>query len=151
MISSTRIRRLLQDGYPERAAQELGRPWEVRGEVVHGDKIGRTLGWPTTNMWFGRHLEPARGVYAVRVALPDGRVVDGVANVGRRPTLGGDPQTRLETHLFDFDGDLYGQEIGVRLVGFIRPDAKFSGLEELTAAIARDAGDARRILGPGGA
>jgi len=151
VISSTRIRRLLQDGYPERAAQELGRPWEVRGEVVHGDKIGRTLGWPTTNMWFGRHLEPARGVYAVRVALPDGRVVDGVANVGRRPTLGGDPQTRLETHLFDFDGDLYGQEIGVRLVGFIRPDAKFSGLEELTAAIARDAGDARRILGPGGA
>ncbi len=146
VISSTRIRRLLQDGYPERAALELGRPWEVRGEVVHGDKIGRTLGWPTTNMWFGRQLEPARGVYAVRVALPDGRVKDGVANVGRRPTLGGDPQTRLETHIFDFDGDLYGQEIGVRLEGFIREDATFSGLEELRAAIAQDAAEARRIL-----
>lgn len=146
VISSTRIRRLLQDGYPERAAHELGRPWEVRGTVVHGDKLGRTLGWPTANIWLGRHLEPARGVYAVRVAMPDGTVCDGVANVGRRPTLGGDPETRLETYVFDFDGDLYGQEIGVRLVGFIRPDAKFSGLEELTEAIAQDAAEARRIL-----
>ena len=74
-ISSTRIRRLLQDGYPDRAAEKLGRPWEIRGEVVHGDKLGRVLGWPTANMWLGRHLEPARGVYAVTVALPDGREV----------------------------------------------------------------------------
>lgn len=146
VISSTRIRRLLQDGYPERAAHELGRPWEIRGQVVHGDKLGRTLGWPTANMWLGRHLEPAWGVYAVQVVMPDGAVLGGVANVGRRPTLGGDPQTRLETHIFDFAGDIYGREIGVRLVGFIRPDAKFSGLEELTAAIAQDAQDARRIL-----
>src|SRR3712207_383863 len=77
-ISSTRIRRVLQDGYPERATAELGRPWEVRGEVVHGDKLGRGLGWPTANLWFGRHLEPARGVYAVRVALPDGTLRPGV-------------------------------------------------------------------------
>lgn len=147
VISSTRIRRLLQDGYPERAAHELGRPWEIRGQVVHGDKLGRTLGWPTANMWLGRHLEPARGVYAVQVVMPDGSVLGGVANVGRRPTLGGDPETRLETHIFDFAGDIYGREIGVRLVGFIRPDAKFSGLEELTAAIAADAAEARRILG----
>src|SRR5918993_1586620 len=83
-VSSTRIRRALQDGYPERAAAMLGRPWEVRGEVVHGDKLGRELGWPTANLWMGRHLEPARGVYAVRVALPDGTAGDGVANVGRR-------------------------------------------------------------------
>jgi riboflavin kinase/FMN adenylyltransferase len=146
-ISSTRIRRLLQDGYPDRAAEKLGRPWEIRGEVVHGDKLGRVLGWPTANMWLGRHLEPARGVYAVTVALPDGREAKGVANVGRRPTLGGDPQTRLETYIFDFAGDLYGQEIGVRLVRFLRPDAKFAGLEELKAAIAQDVEDARAALG----
>jgi len=146
-ISSTRIRRVLQDGYPERATDMLGRPWEVRGVVVHGDKLGRVLGWPTANLWFGRHLEPARGVYAVTVALIDGRVAKGVANVGRRPTLGGDPETRLEVHLFDFADDLYGQEIGVRLVRYLRPDLKFSGLEALKAAIAKDAEEARAALG----
>jgi len=145
-ISSTRIRRLLQDGYPERAAEKLGRPWEICGPVVHGDKLGRVLGWPTANMWLGRHLEPARGVYAVTVALPGGTEAKGVANVGRRPTLGGDPQTRLETFIFDFAGDLYGQEIGVRLVRFLRPDAKFAGLEELKVAIAQDVEDAKAAL-----
>jgi riboflavin kinase / FMN adenylyltransferase len=145
-ISSTRIRRVLQDGYPERATAKLGRPWEIRGEVVQGDRLGRVLGWPTANLWLGRHLEPARGVYAVRVALPDGSVRDGVADVGRRPTLGGDPETRLETHIFDFDGDLYGQEIGVRLIRFLRPDAKFADLEELKAAIAKDAEEAHAAL-----
>ena len=146
-ISSTRIRRALQDGYPERATAMLGRPWEIRGEVVHGDKLGRVLGWPTANMWIGRHLEPARGVYAVTVALPDGTEAKGVANVGRRPTLGGDPETRLETYIFDWSGDIYGREIGVRLVKFLRPDAKFAGLEELKAAIAQDAENARAALG----
>jgi riboflavin kinase/FMN adenylyltransferase len=150
-ISSTRIRRLLQDGYPDRAAALLGRPWEIRGEVVHGDKLGRELGWPTANLWLGRHLEPAQGVYAVTVALPDGREAWGVANVGRRPTLGGDPQTRLETHVFDFAGDLYGREIGVRLLHFLRADARFAGLEELKAAIARDADNARAVLAGGAA
>ena len=145
-VSSTRIRRLLQDGYPERAAALLGRPWEVRGTVFHGDKLGRTLGWPTANIWLGRHLEPARGVYAVSVRMPDGAVVGGVANVGRRPTLGGDPATRLETHLFDWSGDLYGQEIGVRLVAFLRDDMVFDGLESLKAAIAADAAAARQVL-----
>ena len=146
-ISSTGIRRLLQDGYPERAAEKLGRPWELRGTVVHGDKLGRVLGWPTANIWLGRHLEPARGVYAVTVALPDGSEAKGVANVGRRPTLGGDPETRRETCIFDFAGDLYGQEIGVRLVRFLRPDAKFAGLDELKVAIAQDVEDAKAALG----
>ena len=145
-VSSTRIRRALQDGYPERAAAMLGRSWEVRGEVVHGDKLGRQLGWPTANLWMRRLVEPARGVYAATVALPDGREARGVANIGRRPTLGGDPETRLEVHLFDFSGDLYGQEIGVRLVRFLRPDARFGGLEELQAAIAADAAAARAAL-----
>ena len=145
-ISSTHIRRLLQDGYPERAARDLGRPHEIRGEVFHGDKLGRELGWPTANILLGRQLEPARGVYAVTAVLADGAVVPGVANVGRRPTLGGDPVTRLETHLFDWSGDLYGQEIRVRLHAFLRPDATFDGLDALKAAIAADAVEARRVL-----
>ena len=145
-VSSTRIRRLLQDGYPERAARELGSDWELRGKVFRGDRLGRELGWPTANILLGRHLEPARGVYAVTVVLADGAVVPGVANVGRRPTLGGDPVTRLEVHLFDWSGDLYGQEIGVRLHSFLRPDATFGGLEELKEAIAADAAEARRVL-----
>ncbi|MBP0494554.1 riboflavin biosynthesis protein RibF [Roseomonas indoligenes] len=148
-ISSTRIRRALQDGYPERAAALLGRDWEVRGVVFHGDRLGRELGWPTANIWMGRHLEPARGVYAVRAALPDGTLVPGVANIGRRPTLGGDPETRLETHLFDWSGDLYDREIGIRLVRFLREDMTFTGLDELKAAIAADAAGARAVLGIG--
>ncbi|MDB5384033.1 MAG: riboflavin biosynthesis protein RibF [Rhodospirillales bacterium] len=149
-ITSTRIRRALQDGYPDRAAEMLGHPWAIESEVVHGDKIGRVLGWPTANMWIGRHLEPARGVYAVRARLPGGLVVPGVANIGRRPTLGGDPQTRLETYLFDFSGDLYGQVLAVELLHFLRPDARFDGLEALKVAIAEDAVNARRFLGLSG-
>ena len=145
-ISSTHIRRLLQDGYPERAARDLGRLFELRGEVFHGDKLGRELGWPTANILLGRQLEPARGVYAVTAVLANGTEVPGVANVGRRPTLGGDPVTRLETHLFDWSGDLYGQEIRIRLHAFLRPDATFAGLDALKAAIAVDADAARRVL-----
>ena len=146
-VSSTRIRRVLQDGYPERAAAKLGRDWEVLGIVFRGDRLGRELGWPTANILLGRQLEPARGVYAVTVRLADGRVLPGVANVGRRPTLGGDAVTRLEVHLFDFAGDLYGQQIGVRLHRFLRPDERFDGLEALKAAIAADAAEARQLLG----
>jgi riboflavin kinase/FMN adenylyltransferase len=145
-VSSTRIRRAYRTATPNGRRQCSAGPWEVRGEVVHGDKLGRQLGWPTANLWMRRLVEPARGVYAATVALPDGREAPGVANIGRRPTLGGDPETRLEVHLFDFSGDLYGQEIGVRLVRFLRPDARFNGLEELKAAIAADAEAARAAL-----
>ncbi len=143
-VSSTRIRRLLQDGYPDRAAALLGRPWAIAGEVRHGDARGRTLGFPTANIPLGRHLEPARGVYAVRVRLPDGREVPGVANLGRRPTLGGDPESRLEAHLFDFAEDLYGQALEVSLLAFLREERRFAGLDELRAQIAADALAARR-------
>ncbi|MBI0433204.1 bifunctional riboflavin kinase/FAD synthetase [Roseomonas sp. KE0001] len=145
-ISSSRIRRALQDGYPERAAEALGRPWEIRGPVSHGDKRGRTIGFPTANVPLGRHLEPARGVYAIEAELADGTLVKGVANIGQRPTVGG-TESRVEAHLFDFTGDLYGQEIGVRLLHFLRPERRFAGLAELTAQIAADAAEARRLLG----
>jgi len=146
-ISSTRIRRELQGGYPERAAELLGRPFAVVGKVIHGDARGRTLGFPTANVALGRQVEPARGVYAVRARLADGREVAGVANLGRRPTLGGDPVSRLETNLFDFAGDLYGQVISVALLHFIREEKRFAGLEELRTQIAADCATARVFLG----
>jgi len=146
-LSSTRIRRVLQDGYPERATAELGRPWTIRGEVVHGDKRGRVIGFPTANVRLGRHLEPARGVYAVRMRLADGSCHKGVANIGRRPTVNAEPESRLEVHVFDYDGDLYGQEITVALLAYIRAEVRFSGLDALKAQIAMDAAEARRLLG----
>ena len=144
-ITSTRIRRLLQDGYPERAALLLGRPHTIRGEVMHGDARGRTIGFPTANIPLGQHLEPARGVYAVSARLPDGAVLKGVANLGQRPTVGG-TESRLEAHLFDFAGDLYGQELTVALHHFLRPEQKFASFEALTTQIALDAAEARRLL-----
>ncbi len=145
-LSSSRIRRLLQDGYPERAALLLGRPWAIEGVVAHGDKRGRTLGFPTANVALGRHLEPARGVYAVRVATPGGEIHDGVANIGRRPTVNAGLESRLEVNLFDFAGDLYGATISVALLAFLRAERKFGGLDELRAQIAADSAEARRLL-----
>ncbi|MBO1323747.1 bifunctional riboflavin kinase/FAD synthetase [Acetobacter sp. TBRC 12305] len=147
-FSSTRIRRLLQDGYPERAAEELGRPWFIRGEVQHGDKRGRLLGFPTANIALGRHLEPARGVYAVTIRLPGGHTRMGVANVGRRPTIDDGQESRLEVHLFDFEGDLYGQQLSVALHRLLRPEMRFASLDELKAQIALDALQARQLLAP---
>ena len=145
-ISSSRIRRALQDGYPERATAELGRPYAIRGPVTHGDKRGRTIGFPTANVPLGRHLEPARGVYAVTVRLSDGRVFRGVANIGRRPTVNSGPESRLEVNLFDFSGDIYGQEITVALHTYIRPETKFPSFEALKAQIVADAEEARQLL-----
>ncbi len=145
LISSSRIRRLLQDGYPERAALLLGRPYTIRGEVCHGDARGRTIGFPTANIPLGRHLEPARGVYAVTVRLPGGAEVNGVANIGQRPTVGG-LESRLEVHLLDFTADLYGQELSVALHHFLREEQKFPSFEVLKAQIAQDALQARSML-----
>jgi riboflavin kinase / FMN adenylyltransferase len=145
-ISATRIRRLLQDGYPERAATELGRAWTIRGKVSHGDERGRTIGFPTANIALGRHLEPARGVYAVTVRLPDGSWRRGVANIGRRPTVQEGPESRLEVNIFDFDADIYGAELAVALHDYIRPEQRFPGLDALNAQIAADAAEARGIL-----
>jgi riboflavin kinase/FMN adenylyltransferase len=144
--SSTRIRRALQDGYPEWATAQLGRPWAIRGTVAHGDKRGRTIGFPTANIALGRHLEPARGVYAVTVTLPDGTTHNGVANIGRRPTVNAGPASRLEVNIFDFAGDLYDQEVEVALHAFLRAEQRFAGLDALRHQIALDAAAARQIL-----
>jgi riboflavin kinase/FMN adenylyltransferase len=144
-ISSSRIRRLLQDGYPERAAALLGRSHTIRGEVVHGDARGRTIGFPTANILLGGHLEPARGVYAITARLPSGATHKGVANIGQRPTVGG-TASRLEANLFDFSGDLYGQDLTIALHHFIREEKKFPSFEALTTQIAQDAATARALL-----
>ncbi len=144
-ISSTRIRRLLQDGYPEHAAALLGRNHTIRGTVAHGDKRGRTIGFPTANIPLGAHLEPARGVYAITARLPDGGTVKGVANIGLRPTVGG-TESRLEAHLFDFSDDLYDAELTVALHAFLREEQKFPNFEALRAQIEADAAQARLLL-----
>jgi riboflavin kinase / FMN adenylyltransferase len=150
-VSSTRIRKALRYGEMEGAARLLTRPYAIRGTVQHGDKLGRTIGYPTANIALGGYLRPAYGVYAVRGRLPDGRVVDGAANLGVRPQFD-PPKELLEPYFFDFSGDLYGQEIEVELVHFLRPEAKFDSLDALTAQIERDCGDARAALqsSPGG-
>lgn len=146
-ISSSRIRRLLQEGYPEQAAILLGRNWSVKGEVEKGNQLGRLLGFPTANIALRSVLEPARGVYAVRVRHPDGRLLDGVANVGRRPTINdGNEESRLEVHLFDFDEDLYGKILEVFFVALLREEKRFNGLDALKAQIAKDAEEARKVL-----
>ena len=145
-LSSTRIRRALQDGYPEYAAAELGRPWSIRGTVARGKALGRTIGFPTANIDLDRHLEPARGVYAITARLPDGRGVRGVANIGRRPTVENAREIRLEAHLFDIEADLYGAELCVTLHDFLRAERKFAGIDELRAQIAGDSAQARLIL-----
>jgi riboflavin kinase/FMN adenylyltransferase len=148
-ISSTLIRRLLKEAKPEEAARLLGRPWAVEARVEHGDARGRTMGFPTANMHLGHCLAPAFGVYAVRVNILEGdRAVarhDGVANFGIRPMYQVEVPL-METHLFDFDGDLYGKYLSVELIRYIRPEAKFASLPDLVAQIGTDAANAREIL-----
>lgn len=143
--ASSEARKALARGEPEAAAAMLGRPFSIEGAVVKGDQRGRLLGFPTANIELADYVRPALGVYAVRVTLPDGRRVPGVANIGRRPTVGGADE-RLEAHLFDFDEDLYGKRLEVELVSMIRAEQKFESLDALRARITRDAAEARLRL-----
>jgi len=144
-VSSSRIRDALKAGDPGAATRLLTRPFAIEGVVVHGDKRGRELGWPTANVELGPYQRPAFGVYAVRVRLDDGSEHDGVANVGVRPMFD-PPRELLEAVLFDFDGDLYGRTIEVALRHFLRAEMKFAGVEGLKAQMAEDAAEARRLL-----
>jgi len=144
-LSSSAVREALKAGDMDRAAAILGRPFAIRGEVIHGDKRGRTIGVPTANIDLGDYMRPAYGVYAVRARLEDGRTLDGVASLGVRPMYALEAPL-LEAWLFDFDGDLYGQTLDVQLVAWLRGEETFDGLEALKAQIDRDAAAARRIL-----
>jgi len=166
LCSSSAIREALMRGDVATATRALGAPWEIEGEVAPGDARGRQLGFPTANIALGAHLRPAAGVYAVRVGIPEGdgkpagTVVGdtipsdpaagvtwhpGVANIGTRPTVDG-TDLRLEAHLFDFAGDLYGRVLRVALIEFLRPETRFDGLDKLIAQIEIDCRQARDVL-----
>ncbi len=145
-LSSSAVREALKAGDMGRAAHILGRPFAIEGEVIHGDKRGRTIGVPTANIAMGDYMRPAYGVYATRTRLPDGRVVKGVANLGIRPMY--EIETPLlEVWLLDFDGTLYGQTVETELVAFLRGEMKFDSLDELKVQIDQDAVAARAVLG----
>jgi len=148
IFSSTAIREALKQGDPGHAASLLGHWWEIEGNVIEGDKRGRSIGFPTANIPLLGYHHPKMGVYAVRVGIHRGSHVDwidGVANFGKRPTFD-KKDVLLEVHLLDFDGDLYGKTLRVAFVDFIRAEAKFAGIDELEKQIALDVETARQLL-----
>jgi len=152
-VNSTRIRELLEAGRVEEAAELLARPYCVRGEVVEGERRGRTIGFPTLNLAPENEILPARGVYAGRVRFldpgdpPQGAVLDSGTNVGRRPTFHEQEALVPEAHLLDFEGDVYGRRVELTFEHHLRAERRFEGVEALRAQIARDADEARRRLG----
>jgi riboflavin kinase/FMN adenylyltransferase len=145
VISSSRIRDALKAGECDVATRLLTRPFAIEAVVQHGDKNGRDLGFPTANMDMGHYLRPRYGVYAVRGKLPDGRVLDGAANVGIRPQFE-PPKELLEPHFFDFAEMIYDQLIEVEFHAFLRPEGKYDSLDALIAQIAKDCEDAKLAL-----
>ncbi|MGI9360821.1 MAG: bifunctional riboflavin kinase/FAD synthetase [Parasphingorhabdus sp.] len=145
VVSSSRIRGALEEGDCETAARLLTRPFAIEGTVIHGDKNGRDLGFPTANVDMGHYLRPKYGIYAVKGRLPDGRVVNGAANLGIRPSFD-PPKELLEPHFFDLDEDLYGQVIEVELHHFLRGEEKFDDLDALIVQMEKDCEQARLLL-----
>jgi riboflavin kinase / FMN adenylyltransferase len=145
IVSSSRIRDALVTGDCATATRLLTRPFAIEGVVQHGDKVGRTLGYPTANLDLGSYLRPRYGIYAVRGRLADGRMLDGVANLGVRPSFD-PPKELLEPYFFDFDEDLYGQIIEVELIGWLRGEAKFETMDALMSQMDADAARARAVL-----
>lgn len=146
-ISSSRIRRELEQGRMELVNQLLGYAYSVTGEVLHGRKIGRTLGMPTTNIVPSeRKLLPPNGVYATRTVIA-GELFEGITNIGYKPTVGAEPRKGVETYLFDLDRNLYGETLTVRFYGHERPERKFDSLEELKKRIGQDVEWGRTYFG----
>jgi riboflavin kinase/FMN adenylyltransferase len=146
-LSSSAVREALAAGDLARAERLLGRPYTMTGRVVRGEQLGRKLGFPTANVRFPHRRLPLAGIYAVRVTVrgATGAPLNGVASIGTRPTVGG-TEPWLEAHVFDFAADLYGREIAVECVQFLRPELKFESLEAMVAQIHRDATQARALL-----
>jgi riboflavin kinase/FMN adenylyltransferase len=146
VISSSRTRELLKQGDVSEVAAMLGYHYTVEAEVIDGEKLGRQLGFPTANMRLPPEAELKAGIYAVRFRLADGTLYDAVASYGRRPTVTDNGAPLLETYLFDFSGDLYGQICSVSFFGYLRPELKFEGLDALVDQIKRDEEEARALL-----
>ncbi|KLE34384.1 bifunctional riboflavin kinase/FAD synthetase [Aurantiacibacter luteus] len=146
-VSSSRIRDALKAGECEAAAELLTRPFTVRGTVIHGDKRGREMGFPTANMELGGYLRPRFGIYAVTArVLSTGQRLQGAANVGVRPTFD-PPKELLEPFFFDFAGDLYGEQLDIEFRHFLRPEQRFDGMEALKVQMEADCERARKLLG----
>ncbi|MGU3524383.1 bifunctional riboflavin kinase/FAD synthetase [Enterobacteriaceae bacterium C23F] len=145
-ISSTAVRQALAEDDLELAETLLGHPFSISGRVVHGDELGRTIGFPTANLPLRRQVSPVKGVYAVEVSGLGDKLLPGVANIGTRPTVAGVRQ-QLEVHLLDVVMDLYGRHIDVILRKKIRNEQRFASLDELKAQIARDELTARELFG----
>ncbi|WP_295122300.1 bifunctional riboflavin kinase/FAD synthetase [uncultured Chitinophaga sp.] len=145
-VSSTKIRNSLLEGSVLLANELLGYPYFVNGTVVHGDKMGRKLGFPTANISLhdSRKLVPAQGVYAVKVALASG-LWNGALNIGTRPTFNG-KELRVEVYIFDFDEDIYDQPITVQFIDYLRADMKFDNVDDLVVQMHKDTAKAREIL-----
>lgn len=146
VVSSSRIRGLLSEGAVSEAAGLLGYRFTVESEVVGGQRLGRTLGFPTANMRLSTEAALKEGIYAVRFRRADGTLHDGVASFGRRPTVDDNGAPLLETFVFDFSGDLYGEVCQVSFFGFLRPEVKFEGLDALVAQMKHDEAEARALL-----
>ena len=144
-ISSTRIRLALSTAELALANELLGQPYQISGRVRHGDKRGRSIGFPTLNLRVPQHIALRRGVYAVKVFGLGDTALNGVANLGARPTVHG-LEDRLEVHLFDFNQQVYGQTVCVQPMTFIRDEHKFASFAELKAQIAQDASLAQQLL-----
>ena len=144
-ISSTAIREALANDDLMLAEKLLGRPYRILGRVIHVNQLGRTIGFPTANIRLHRQVNPVKGVYAVKVRLKSGAFFNGVANIGTRPTINGVNQL-LEAHLFDFQGDIYGQWLEVELCHKIRNEMKFASFDDLKDQIAKDVETAKNIF-----
>ena len=143
IISSSRIRSFLRDGEVEKASGLMEHPFEIEGYVIHGAQLGQTIGFPTINIDPADSIVPRNGVYVASVEI-DEKQYKAVANIGHRPTVDG-RNVLLEAHILDFDGDLYGRRLRVRLLTFIRPEVHFNSVEELKAQIAKDSEFAKRM------
>jgi riboflavin kinase/FMN adenylyltransferase len=144
-VSSTRIREALDAGNFDMAESLLGRPFRMSGRVAHGDKRGRTIGFPTANIHLHRSATPLQGVFAVELFGIKGEPHQGVANIGTRPTVGG-TRTLLEVHLFDFDADIYGSHVQVTFLHKLRDEQRFDSFEELKQQINADVKQAREFF-----
>ena len=136
-ISSSKIRELLKSGNIIEANKLLGRPYKISGLVIEGDKRGRSINFPTANIKLGNLIMPAFGVYSVSVKGIENKIYNGIANIGRRPTVN-DRGVLLEVNIFDFNNNIYGKEISVNLLNFIRKEKKFDGIESLKTQIKND-------------
>ena len=145
-VSSSAVRDALAAGNLDQAARLLGRPYAISGRVVHGDKIGRTLGFPTANVQLKRKRLPLTGVYAVTVSGLDKRHLPGAASIGVRPTIAAGLKPVLEVHLLDFDREIYGSHVTVHFLHKLREEARYETLEALTAQIALDVEQTRQFF-----